>query len=190
MPHVSSPQRLQSERSGLLVVDLQERLLATIPDRHRVIDRTGALLAAADCLAVPAAATVQYPRGLGPLEPSVEERLSDPEEKLDFSAAVCRRSLDSWTSSGRDQRVVAGIETHVCVEQTVLDLIAEGLNVFVVADAVTARNSVDHDWGLTRMREAGATITTAEAVLFSWCGTADRPEFKTISTIVKGLSTG
>ena len=187
MPHVISPDRLCDERSGLLVVDLQQRLLLAIPGRQSVVERTAALLQAADCLGIPAAATVQYPKGLGPIEPNLQQRLADPEEKLEFSAAGCRRGLDRWIADGRDQVVVVGIESHVCIEQTVLDLIAEGLKVFVVVDAIAARNVADHEHAVARMRSAGATVTTTEAVLFSWCGTADRPEFKTISGIVKSL---
>lgn len=186
--HVPSPRRAAATRTGLLVVDLQTKLLATIGNGPEVVRRARALLEAAELLAIPAAATVQYPRGLGPLEESLRERLPTPEEKLDFSAAVCRRELDRWSDSGRDQVTVVGIETHVCVEQTVLDLLAEGRRVFVPADAVAARHLTDHDWSLRRVAAAGAVVTTTESLLFAWCHTANRPEFKTISGIVKRLS--
>lgn len=185
MPHVQSPLRPGSCRGGLLVVDLQEKLLSPLPDGSSVVAQTHRLLDAAEVLGVPAAATVQYPRGLGPLEASLAERLPRPEEKLDFSAAVCRGALDPWAEAGRDQIVVAGIETHVCVEQSVLDLIAEGFQVFVVADAVAARREADHEWALKRMQSAGGTIGTVESILFGWCGTSDRDEFKAISRIIK-----
>jgi len=185
MPHVQSPLRPGSRRGGLLIVDLQEKLLAALPEARRVVAQTHRLVDAAGILGIPTAATVQYPRGLGLLEPSLAERLPRPEEKLEFSAAVCRAALDPWAEAGRDQIVVAGVETHVCVEQSVLDLIAEGFQVFVVADAVTARREADHEWALKRMQSAGATVGTVESILFGWCGTSDRDEFKAISRIIK-----
>lgn len=189
MPHVTSPRRPSETRSGLLVVDLQPRLLAAIPRGDDVVARTRALLRGAEALRVPFAATVQYPRGLGPLESSLETWLPQAEEKMAFTAAACRGSLDAWIDQGRGQVVVAGIETHVCVEQTVLDLVAEGVQVFVAADAVAARHGEDHERALDSMRAAGATVTGTESILFAWCRTADRPEFKTISGIIKGLTT-
>jgi nicotinamidase-related amidase len=128
---------------------------------------------------------VQYPAGLGPLEQSLQERFPSPEQKRDFSAAVCRDALDGWLAEGRDQIVIVGIETHVCVLQTVLDLIAEGARPFVVAEAVASRNGRDHETAMDRMRDSGATIITVESVLFEWLATSDRPEFKAISRIVK-----
>jgi nicotinamidase-related amidase len=185
MPHVRSPNRLDSRRSGLLVVDLQEKLCPAIRSADNVIRQTLRLIEAANTLSIPTAATVQYPKGLGPLVESLAEHFPSPEEKLDFSAAVCRQSLDRWVNEGRDQIIVVGIETHICVLQTVLDLIAEGLRVFVVAEAVAARHGGDHETGMDRIAEEGGTITTVESVLFEWLGTADRPEFKSISKIVK-----
>lgn len=188
MPHVTSPRRPSDTRCGLFVVDLQPRLLAAIPRGDDVLSRTRALLRGAEALGVPAAATVQYPHGLGPLESSLETWLPQTEEKMSFSAASCRRSLDAWLDQGRGQVVVAGIETHVCVEQTVLDLLAEGVQVFLAADAVAARHVEDHQRALDSMRAAGAIVTGTESILFAWCRTADRPEFKTISGIIKELA--
>ena len=185
MPHVVSPLRLDPARSGLLVIDLQDKLLPVIPSGEAVIDQAHRLLDAAKLMSVPFAATVQYPRGLGQLTPSLRKDFPDPEEKLDFSAAVCRRELDRWIEEGRDQIVIVGIETHVCVQQTVLDLLAEGLLPFVAAEGVAARKGGDHETAIRRMRDSGATITTVESILFEWVGTADRPEFKSISKLVK-----
>lgn len=185
MPHVRSPHRLDSGRSAMLVIDVQEKFYPHIRGADQLVHQVGRMLEAADNLAVPAAATVQYPKGLGQLVQPLLAAFPNAEEKLDFSAAVCRRAIDAWANEGRDQIVVVGIETHVCVQQTVLDLIAEGLRPFVVADAVSSRGEFDHQVALERMRDNGATITTVESVLFEWLGTADRPEFKTISKIVQ-----
>lgn len=185
MPHVCSPHRLDSTRSGLLVIDVQEKLCPLISGSDSVIGQINRLIQAAKLLSIPMAATVQYPRGLGPLVASLAQEFPSAEEKVAFSAAVCRGALDCWTGEARDQIVLVGIETHVCVQQTVLDLLAEGLRPFVVADAVAARNVADHDVALDRMRDNGATVTTAEAVMFEWLGTADRPEFKAVSKIIQ-----
>ena len=185
MPHVRSPLRLDSLRSALWVIDLQEKLCPAIRSADNVIRQTHRLLDAAELLGVPSAATVQYPAGLGPLEESLQERLPTPEQKRDFSATVCRDALDGWLAEGRDQIVVVGLETHVCVLQTVLDLIAEGARPFVVAEAVAARNGQDHEVAMDRMRDSGASMITVESVLFEWLATSDRPEFKAISRLVK-----
>jgi len=185
MPHVRSTECLDLNRSALLVIDLQEKLLPVVPSGEAVVQQTCRLLDAATELQIPVAATVQYPKGLGPLVPPIAQRVSAPEEKLDFSAAVCRGSLDPWVAAGKDQIVVAGIETHVCVLQTVMDLLAEGLRVFVVGEAVAARHGRDHETALQRLRDSGATITTVEAVLFEWLRTAEHPRFKTISSMIK-----
>ncbi len=185
MPHVRSPHRLDADRSALWVIDLQEKLVPAIPSAAAVERQIHRLIQAARRLAVPTAATVQYPQGLGPLVPSLREHFPSPEAKRDFSATVCRDALDRWTAQGRDQILVAGVETHVCVQQTVLDLLAEGLRPFVVAEAVASRHGRDHELAMDRMRDCGATLITVEAVLFEWFGTSDRPEFKDVSSIVK-----
>lgn len=185
MPHVRSVDCLDPDRCGLLVVDVQQKLMPAIPTAEQLVGRVVRLVEAAGLLGVPAAATVQYPKGLGPLVEPLQKTFKRPEEKLDFSAAVCRDALDRWAQSGRDQIVVAGVETHVCVLQTVLDLIAEGQRPFVVVDAVGSRVAHDHDVAIERMRDSGATVITSEAVLFEWLGTADRPEFKSIARMIK-----
>ncbi len=185
MPHVRSTLRLDASRSGLLVIDLQEKLLPAIPSGHAVVRQVHRLLDAAELLGVPAAATIQYPQGLGPLDKSLAERIASIESKTSFSAAVCREALEPWLAGGRDQIVVTGIETPICVMQTVLDLLAEGLDVFVVAEAVAARDGRAHEISLDRMRDSGASVIALESALFEWCGDASRPEFKAISSIIK-----
>ncbi|TWT76620.1 Vibriobactin-specific isochorismatase [Planctomycetes bacterium CA13] len=185
MPHVQSPLRLSADRSALLVVDLQEKLVPVIPSGEAVVKQTERLIDAADRLDVPFAATVQYPQGLGNLVPPIANRVPEPEEKTAFSAAVCRQAIDSWANQGRDQIVIVGIETHVCVLQTVLDLIAEGFRVYVVAEAVASRHGRDHETAIGRMVICGATVLTAESVMFEWLGTSKHPEFKAISQLVK-----
>lgn len=186
MPHVRSPLTLNDDRSGLLVVDLQPKLLAVIDSSEMVLRQSARLLEAAELLGVPVAATAQYPQRLGGLDPALQPRLPEPEAKREFSAACCRGALDAWAEQSRDQIVIAGIETHVCVQQTVLDLIAEGQRVYVVSDAVASRSDFDHLVALERMRDSGATVTTTESILFEWCRTSTRDEFKAISALIKG----
>ena len=187
MPHQPSPERIAVDRSAVLVVDLQERLVPAIESADHVIELTDTLLDAADLLGVPSAATMQYPKGLGPLVDPLRDRFPDAEEKLDFSAAVCRRELDRWRVGGRDQILVCGIETHICVLQTVLDLLAEGLRPVVVAEAVAARGGWEHELAIEQMQSSGAVVTSVESILFQWLGSARHPQFKAISQIVKNL---
>ena len=187
MPHQLSPRRIDADRCSILVIDLQEKLLPVIPSGDDVVHFTESLLEVAELLGIPSAATAQYPQGLGELVSPLDERFPQPEGKLDFSAAVCRREVDRWLQQGRNQIVVCGIETHICVLQTVLDLLEEGWSVFVVAEAVAARGGWEHELAIEQMRDAGAVITSLESVMFQWVRTAAHPQFKAISRIVKDL---
>jgi len=180
------PQHLKREDTALLVVDVQERLAAAMQPEAlgRMLTRLGALIEGARVLGLPIAVTEQYPNGLGHTLPAIRDRLGDVPviEKLKFSALdeVIRRRL-----SGRRQVVVAGMETHVCVYQTVRDLIAEGRHPTLCIDAVLSRKTVDREVGLELARAAGATLSSVEAVLFDLLGAAGTPEFKQISAAVK-----
>lgn len=185
MPHTRSPLRLDEKRSALLVIDLQEKLAPVIPNACDIESEIVRISDAAEIMRIPAAATIQYPRGLGKLVSNLQQAFADPEEKVSFSAAVCRQNLEKWLADGRDQIVVCGIETHICILQTVLDLLAEGAKPFVVVQAVGSRNHIDHELGLQRMRDSGATLISSESVLFEWLDTADRSEFKSISRLIK-----
>jgi len=139
------------------------------------------LLAAAARLGVPAIVTEQYPKGLGRTLPAVAEAIppdATRAEKTCFSAAPAQRS-------GRPQTVIAGMETHVCVLQTALDLLAQGGEVFVVEDACCSRNPANRANALARMRAAGAIVTNTESVVFEWLRNAAHPEFKAISALVR-----
>ena len=187
MPHILSDQRLSPDRSAVLVIDVQERLAPAIPPIENVVWMIEVLLRSADLLSVPYAGTLQYPKGLGAFVSPLDEWLPDAEEKLEFSAAACRRELDRWIADGRDQILVTGVETHICVLQTVMDLVAEGLRPVVVAEAVGARGGQEHELAIEQMRSMGVTITSVESILFQWLGTASHPQFKAISQIVKEL---
>lgn len=187
MPYQLSSHRILAERSAILVIDLQEKLTPVVPSGDDVVQFTESLLEAADLFGIPSAGTLQYPKGLGGFVQPLRERFSGAEEKMDFSAAVCRRELDAWAAEGRDQILICGIETHVCVLQTVMDLLEEGLQPIVVSEAVAARGGWEHELAMEQMRSMGVTITSLESVMFQWLRTADHPQFKAISRIVKGL---
>jgi isochorismate hydrolase len=164
---------------------MQEKLLAAIKYRQQIIACCRQLQQAAEILSIPVSATEQYPKGLGRTETSLRESMSEIPEKLRFS---CATTLDWLTDreSPRHQVVVAGIESHVCVMQTAYDLLSQGFRVTIPADAVGSRKKFDWKMALRRLEGAGAIITSTEAVLFEWCETAERPEFKAISKLVTG----
>lgn len=180
-----SPELMNRDDSGLLVVDMQAKLLPFIAGHQRLIWNIRRLLDGARALGVAVAATEQYPQGLGPTTPELAEKLGTIPAKLDFSSCECSEIFTSWRDRGIWKILVCGIETHVCVGQTVHDLLGEGFRVYVAADAVGARGALDHEIALRRMDSAGATLTTTEAALFEWCGRAGSPEFKKISQLVK-----
>ena len=181
-----SPELMNRDDSRLLIVDMQERLLPHIDGHDAVIENCVKLVQGADVLGVPTTATEQYPKGLGPTTPALAELLPERPKKLDFSCLEC---LDWATTASvpesRFRIVVVGIEAHVCVQQTVHDLLANGFRVYVAADAVSSRKPFDRDTALQRMASAGATITTTESILFEWCQRAGSDEFKAISQLVK-----
>lgn len=180
-----SPELLSRSASGLLVVDVQEKLLAAIPARALLVWNIRRLLDAAALFAVPAVASEQYPQGLGATTSPLAERLGPRPAKQRFSCQGCGIVPDTWGSEGRHQLVVTGIEAHVCVLQTVLDLLSSGYQVHVPIDAVAARYRLDHDTALRRMENSGAVLTTTETVMFEWCETAADPNFKQLSALVR-----
>lgn len=181
-----SPELVSRRSSRLLIVDMQTRLLPLIRESERTIRNCGKLIDGARVLGVPVFATEQYPKGLGPTTPELAGRLETIPEKDRFS---CSEVLNWGTAASveddRFQVVVAGIEAHVCVMQTALDLIAAGFQVFIPADAVASRGELDWKIALERLSASGATILTTESVLFEWCEVSGTPEFKEISRLVK-----
>ena len=170
------------ERSALLVVDVQERLMPAIHEGDRVVENACWLIRVAQRLGVPVAATEQYPEGLGPsvgaIRALVPENAIGGKKHFSCVAAGC---LPGLPGADRPQVVVAGVEAHVCVLQTALGLAASGRHVFVVADAVSSRRVEDRDIALARMRQEGARVVTREMVAFEWLGEAGTPVFREVS---------
>ena len=180
-----SPDLMSAEDSALLVVDAQVKLLEIIPQRARIVWNIRRLLDAADALDVPVAATEQYPDRLSPTVPELRERLGAMPNKLCFSACVCGEIFEAWRRDCRSRVLLCGIESHVCILQTALDLAAAGFEPYVAVDAIGSRYAIDYETALRRMESAGVTLTTTETAMFEWCRTADRPEFKKISALAK-----
>ncbi|MHB8971310.1 MAG: isochorismatase family protein [Pirellulaceae bacterium] len=180
-----SPELMSRHDTALLVVDVQTRLLEALAPPPTLVWNIRRLIDGACVLGVPVAATEQYPRGLGATTRELAERLGAIPAKLMFSCREREELFEPWRDQGIYKILVVGIETHVCVQQTVLDLLAAGFQVFVAVDAVGSRFAIDRETALRRMESTGATLTTTEAALFEWCEVAGTPEFKSISALVR-----
>jgi nicotinamidase-related amidase len=170
---------LDRDNTALVVVDIQEgfRPYASFAD---VADASRKLVQAARILDVPTIVSEQYPKGLGHTAPEVGLEDERPIEKTVFSAA----RADGFDLGERTQAIVCGIETHVCVSQTVHDLLARGIEVHVPADAVGSRHEIDYQRGLERLEREGAVVTTVEASLFELLRRAGTPEFKAVQKLI------
>ena len=170
---------LSRERAALVVVDVQQgfRPYASFA---RVARACATLLQAARILELPAIVSEQYPKGLGHSAPELGLQDERPIEKTVFSAA----RAEGFDLAGAEQAIVCGIETHVCVSQTVHDLLADGIEVHVPADAVGSRHGIDYERGLERLERAGAVVTTVEAALFELLERAGTPEFKAVQKLI------
>jgi len=180
-----SPELMSRRDTALLIVDMQEKLLRLIPNHPRIIWNCRRLIDGAKLLGLPVAATEQYPQGLGPTAVEIRERLGPLPAKLMFSCRECADVLQGFRDQGVEKILVAGIEAHVCVQQTALDLVADGYRVYLAVDATGARYDVDYVTALRRMESSGITLTTTEAALFEWCEASGTPEFKQISALVR-----
>jgi nicotinamidase-related amidase len=172
---------------GLIVIDIQERLLPAIVERERVIQNTVRLIKGMRILGVPTIATEQYRKGLGATVPEVREALGEiqPIEKVAFSACGAAGVNDALNTKDISDVILCGIEAHVCVSQTGLDLLAQSFRVFLAADAVSSRNLKNYRIGVERLRDAGAVIVSTEMVLFELLERAGTEEFKQILALVK-----
>jgi len=185
MPYTRHTELANRHDSALLVIDVQERLVPHISDHERLVANIERLVAAAELLNVPAVATEQYPQGLGGTVDPLRSQLETRHTKVTFSAATLEEMTDAWKEAGRYKIIVAGMESHVCVMQTVLDLLAEGFRVSVVADAVSSRSLDDKEVALRRMETSGACLVTTEMIIFEWLETASADEFKAVQQLIK-----
>jgi nicotinamidase-related amidase len=181
----------RADDTVLLVVDIQERLFGTMDevDRARVIRRVGQLLGSAVLLGIPVIVTEQYPKGLGPTIQAVREHVPESAnvlEKTCFSCCGADRFMQTLETTGRSQVVIAGIETHVCVLQTSLELQHEGYTLFVAEDATCSRDAYNAAIAADRLRQQGIVVANAESVIFEWMADSRHEHFRAISALLKG----
>lgn len=180
---------MNADDTALVVIDLQEKLLPLIRDSKRIAWNVKRLLSAAEALGVRVVGTEQYPQGLGSTVDEVAQPLrqlaGQPGEKKMFSCRECTSQFAKLNEQGITKLLLCGIETHVCVAQTALDMLAAGFSVYLAVDAVGTRHAIDHDVALRRLESSGCTLTTTEAAMFEWCTDASNEHFKTISVLVR-----
>ncbi|HMK35907.1 MAG TPA: hydrolase [Desulfomonilaceae bacterium] len=178
---------LSLQNTVLVVVDVQEKLAAAMHEKEALVDSTVRMVSGAKILGVPVIHTEQNPKGLGKTVPRVAELLSDvpPVTKLSFSCCGESHFMEQLTALNRKQVLVLGIESHVCVYQTVADLIRQGYEVQVIADAVSSRTPENKAIGLDRCKVSGASITSTETALFELLQKAEGEAFKQMLKVVK-----
>ena len=188
-PFMLRPNQLDADRAMTLVIDVQEKLLPLIDDHRRIVSAGCKLLEGGRPFRLPVLATEQYPEGLGPTDGTLKACL----DALD-ATILTKSTFSAWAEPDvraamlridRPQVIVMGVETHVCVQQTALDLVSRDYEVFVCADAAGSRSRLDESVALDRMRHAGVAVTTVESVLFELCGRCDTREFKEMLSVIK-----
>ena len=182
-----SNRMVERERSVLLVIDLQESYIGNMFEEARVVSASERVIQAAKLLQIPIIITEQYPAGLGATREEISRHLSSDVvnfSKHSFSCMGATGLPEHLKSLGRDQVVIAGIETHVCVNQTVHDLLAEGYCPHLLRDAITSRFPPEDTTGWEKMIGSGAVPTCTEAVLFEWLRDSQAAEFKAIHALV------
>lgn len=176
--------RIFADHSCLVVIDVQERLAPVMADPRKVIDGAVRLAAAATRLEVPVLISEQYPKGLGPSMIDLRETVPEEELYVSKTAFSCMGEpafVEKFEALGRRQVVIAGIEMHVCVMQTALDLRDKGYDVFVAVDACGSRFALDEETAKQRFVAAGIHLVTIEMVIFEWLSRSGTPEFKDIT---------
>jgi nicotinamidase-related amidase len=178
---------LKAEKTCLLIIDIQKRILPVIKDYELVVESTLKLIKGFKAMDLPVYYTEQYPKGLGPTEEQIVNELDGikPIEKMTFSCSGAGELFNIFNAKNHSQIVVCGIESHVCVQQTVLDLIENGFQVDLAADAVSSRKEKDYNIALSRMRDHGTEVTTTESILFELLNVCGTDVFKQVSKIVK-----
>jgi nicotinamidase-related amidase len=181
-------QKMQGSRCVLVLVDYQSRLLPAIAQGARVIAEAAMLADAARALGVRVVGTEQNPAGLGPNAPEVRQRCDTTLAKMHFDA--CEDGLAEALIEGRQganppEVVIAGCEAHVCLMQTALGLLARRFSVWVVESACASRRAADKLAAMQRLQQSGATLVTAEMVVFEWLGSCEHPSFKPVLQLVK-----
>ena len=179
---------LNLNNTTLLIIDVQERLVPVMLNKEKLLDNLQLLIKGANVLELPIVYTEQVPEKLGPTLPEIADLLADdttPISKSSFSCYGCTPFVQQLKKLGRKQVLVAGIETHVCVYQTAIDLLEQGYEVQLVTDAVSSRTAENRQLAIDRIKEAGAKLTSTEMALFELLRVAEGDKFRQVSRIVK-----
>lgn len=178
---------LEIENSLLLVIDIQDKLVNML-SKDTIVNKACALAKAANILNIPGIVTEQYPKGLGETIPALKNSLAEGVnyfEKSAFSALKDVEIENAIVSSGKNQVIISGIEAHICVYQTALDLLQKGFEVYFVADASASRNKIEFKTAVELMRQAGIKVTCVEIVLFELLKSSKNPCFKEVQALIK-----
>jgi nicotinamidase-related amidase len=179
--------RIFSSDTIALVIDIQEKLFPHIDNHKNLLTNSRILLAGLDVLKIPVVVTEQYPKGLGSTLKEISNLINgfNPISKISFSCCGEKKFLEAVQNYSKRNIIICGIETHVCVLQTVMDLIERGYHPVIIEDCVSSRKSKDREIALKRMAREGVIITTYESILFELCEIAGTDQFKQISKLVK-----
>lgn len=174
---------LNKDDSIILLVDVQEKLIPAVQNHAQLLERCQWVLKLAKKMEVPILASEQYPKGLGPTSDSLRSYINQDDlvEKIYFSCMKEPNYLKRLNHHHKNQLIIMGMEAHVCVLQTAMDMQESGFSVYVVADAVSSRNEEDMKYGLKRMKHQGIHLITAEMIFFEWLRHAGMSEFKSLS---------
>lgn len=183
----SNPLILDKSKTALLIIDIQEKILSVMQNPESIVSNTIKLIKGFKILGSPILITEQYPKGLGPTQKDIANELGDIRifQKMSFSGICAENLFPELRGKNIKQVVIAGIEAHVCVQQTALDLIANNFQVNLAVDAVSSRKKIDYETAIGRMRKHSIEITTTESVLFEMLRESGTNEFKQISKIIK-----
>ena len=177
------------ENSCLMIVDIQEKLSAVMPEKviNRLKSNANVLLTAADRLNVPVIVTMQYPKGLGGVESFVKDKLNEKSkcfEKTSFSCLGAEGFPEHLDKLNKKQIIMIGLESHICVLQSAIEFTENGYDVFVVSDAIASRKLTSYETALTRLEQANIWLLNTESVLFEWLRDSSHPEFKSLSKLI------
>ena len=179
--------RLKKDNTLLVVIDFQEKLMPAMHHKEVLEDKMVRMAKGSRVMGIPALVTQQYTKGLGATIPSIAEALGEftPFDKTSYSIMGDPAIAEALRAMGKKNIIITGIESHICVAQSALDLLEEGYDVFICGDCVSSRKPEDQRLAELRLMEAGAVYTSMEAILFELCGGAKEPGFKEISAIIK-----
>ena len=175
-----------NDEIALIIIDAQQKIINPIKNQDKIISNIELLLRSYELLRENIFLSEQNPIKLGnTLKNLLPNKEFKKIEKMRFSIAFENNITDTFSSKNIKSLIICGFESHICIQQSVLDFLHEGYEVFVIADAIGSRNITDHDISLDRMSSKGATITTTESIIFQLCETSSRKEFKAISNLIK-----